>query len=188
MAMKWGEVMVCDWMGMTESVAVTWAPWGPAAPQPEFRREKQSLTLSHWFSSLILFLLSKTVKESNWGTVMISSLPMLPSWYVLCSVCLFIVSSKAQYIVSCHYCDIFVFLFPARLLDCLLIYWHLGLFGKTDGNQCCVIMNKSAVSHSQIFPLSLHCLSLRMCSDTFRHVYSPCLTASISILWVSPGF
>lgn len=44
--------------------------------------------------------------------------------------------------VFCYYCDIFGFLLPAWLLNCFLIFWHLGLLGNTDRNQCCVIMNE----------------------------------------------
>lgn len=30
-----GETRMCEWADMTESVTVTWAPGGPAAPQPQ---------------------------------------------------------------------------------------------------------------------------------------------------------
>lgn len=141
----WSEVseeMVCDWADMTESLTVTCGPLGPAAPQPEFKREKQSLTLPHWFNSL--FLLAHSVEWSDWRTIMITFFFYLFRFFF--SVCLLIVSSKTQYMVFCFYCDIFDFLLPARLLNCLLIFWRLGLLGKTGRNQCCVIMNVSAVS------------------------------------------
>lgn len=78
--------------------------------------------------------------------------------------------------VFCYYCDIFDFLLPAWLLSCLLIFWHLGLLGNTDRNQCCVIMNESAVSQRQIFPLLSYCMSLRVRANIQTHTHKHTLS------------
>lgn len=144
---RWSEVRWRDgvWLAMTESVTVTWAPRGPAAPQPEFRREKQSLTLSHWFSSFISsdpYCEINQPKDCNdilFAVVTVSAHPFAQFACLLCH-------QRPDTLYRVITVTYLFFLFPPRLLNCLLISWHRGLFGNTDGNQCCVIMNKSAVS------------------------------------------
>lgn len=137
---------------MTGSLSVTCGPWGPAAPQTAFRREKQSLTLSSRFSSLSLFLLTHTVEYSD-CMKSFPPPPLLPCLLaILFPVYLFIVLSKTSYMGFCYYCDIFAFLVAAWLLNCFLIFWHLGLLGNTDRNHCGVIMNECAVSQRRLSP------------------------------------
>lgn len=111
---------------------------------------------------------------------MISFLLLLQRLF--CSVCLFIVSSKAQYMVFCYDCDIFDSLLPAWLLNCLLISWHLGLLGNTDRNQCCVIMNESAVSQRWIFLLLWHHMSVRMHTHTHTNTHLLFLSLTLPLL------
>lgn len=64
----------------------------------------------------------------------------------------------------------FAFLVAAWLLNCFLIFWHLGLRGNTDRNHCGVIMNQWAVSQRRIFPpLTCFCITN---THTHRHKHA----------------
>lgn len=83
-------------------------------------------------------------------------------------VCLFIVLSKTSYMPFCYYCDILAFLVAAWLLNCFLIFWHLGLPRNTDRNHRGMIMNLCAVCLRWISPpLTYFCITRRHANKPF---------------------
>lgn len=82
----------------------------------------------------------------------------------------------------CYYCDIFAFLVAAWLLNCFLIFWHLGLLGNTDKNHCGVIMNQCAVSQRRISPpLTYFCNTRKHAiTDCYSYIFRTLLLLSLS--------
>lgn len=84
----------------------------------------------------------------------------------------------------CYYCDIFAFVVAAWLLNCFLIFWHLGLLGNTDRNHYGVIMNQCAVSQRRISPpLTYFCITHKHALphfDCYSYIFRTLLLLSLS--------